>query len=77
MGSVVLFLFYGSIVFFVIAAVTRVYRSVNAPLHVHFKPLGDEGPLAPLPDPQFIVYDKNTHRLPSLKVISLNDTHCA
>ena len=36
MGSVVLFLFYGSIVFFVIATVTRVYRSVNAPLHVHW-----------------------------------------
>ena len=39
--------------------------------HFHFKPLGGEGPLAPLPDPQFIVYDKNTHRLPSLNVISL------
>jgi len=36
MGSLVLFLFYGSIVFFVVAALTRGYRTLHAPLHVHW-----------------------------------------
>jgi nitrate reductase gamma subunit len=37
MGSLILFLFYGSILFFVIAAALRIARVVGVPLHLHWE----------------------------------------
>lgn len=37
MGGVILFFFYGSILFFIIATALRIRRCVTAPLHVHWE----------------------------------------
>jgi len=37
MGGVILFIFYGSILFFIIATALRVRRCVNAPIHLHWE----------------------------------------
>lgn len=37
MGGTVFFFFYGSIIFFIIAGVLRVIRTINAPVHVHWE----------------------------------------
>ena len=37
MGSLILFVFYGSILFFIIATALRVRRCMNAPIHLHWE----------------------------------------
>ena len=37
MGGMILFIFYGSILFFIIATALRVGRCVNAPIHLHWE----------------------------------------
>src|SRR4030043_1327571 len=37
MGAMVLFIFYGSILFFILAAALRVRRCMNAPIHLHWE----------------------------------------
>ena len=37
MGAMILFIFYGSILFFILATALRVRKSMNAPLHVHWE----------------------------------------
>ncbi len=37
MGAIILFIFYGSILFFVVATALRLRRCVNAPVHLHWE----------------------------------------
>ncbi len=37
MGAMILFIFYGSILFFILATALRVRRCINAPLHLHWE----------------------------------------
>ena len=37
MGAMILFIFYGSILFFILATTLRVRKSMNAPIHLHWE----------------------------------------
>lgn len=37
MGALILFIFYGSILFFIVATALRVKRCINAPIHLHWE----------------------------------------